>query len=93
MRGTFSFKLGNFDVFEPVIQKMIDDSIDEHSEELDAKYDDTKVFPTFNDFPAIGLPDVLYIDDSTGTQYTWVNGEYKALIETISNEDIVDIVS
>lgn len=93
MKGTFSFKLGNFDIFEATIQEMIDASIDKHSEEVDDKYDDTKVFPTLSDFPAVGLPDVLYVDDSTGAQYIWVNNEYKALIETISNEDIVDIVN
>lgn len=67
------------------------------------EYDDTKVYSDYAHFP--GNPsysgaeaprkDVLYIDQTTGKQYTWDETEqtYTPLFDSISNESILSLVN
>jgi hypothetical protein len=36
-------------------------------------------YPTRSDFPAVGLPDVLYVDENNVTAYNWTGTEYVQL--------------
>lgn len=67
----------------------------------EGQFDDTKVYPNYSLFPGNELysgseeprEDVLYIDQSTGYQYTWDPAEekYIQLFGTISEDSIIQI--
>lgn len=69
----------------------------------EGQFDDTKVYPSYAVFPGNELysgseeprEDVLYIDQSTGHQYTWsaAEEEYIPLFGTISDNSIEQLVN
>lgn len=60
--------------------------------------DDVRTYPTYDDFPNVGIPGVQYVDESNNVEYQWIidseyehGGYYTQINDIASAEDIEDI--
>ena len=60
--------------------------------------DDIRTYPTYNDFPEIGIPGVQYVDESNDIEYQWIidaehehGGYYTQINKIATSEDIEDL--
>ena len=90
------FKYGNFDIISKhsgaVTPEEVDARITEALDTVDSKYDDVKIFESFDTFPNPGIADVLYTAQDTGYQYFWNGEDYELDQEALTEDEIRDIV-
>lgn len=102
--GSF-FGYGNFDILgedggyvtEEEARQMISDALFNAKET--GAFDDTKIYSTYEDMISlepVGRSDVLYIletdDDAHGTRYIWDGSQYVSIQDTLTPDEISDIV-
>ena len=86
------------------VQQIVDERIaaNEAADRDAGEYDDTKVYADLEHFPGKAgnlaeepRADVLYIDQATGTQYTWdaTANDYTPLFDSISTESIMSLIN